>query len=96
MGCARREARPGDGVHRPGITRNLTLRLAGKADIPVREHVFKRDDLGHVSELFLTATTSEVLPTVRVDDQRIGDGKPGPIVSRLQAVYAHAVREFRS
>ena len=96
MGCARREARPGDGVHRPGITRNLTLRLAGKADIPVREHVFKRDDLGHVSELFLTATTSEVLPTVRVGDQRIGDGKPGPIVSRLQAVYAHAVREFRS
>ena len=56
-------------------TRNPTLRLAGKAHIPVREHMLKRDDLGHVSELFLTATTSEVLPTVRVDDQRIGDGK---------------------
>jgi hypothetical protein len=40
------------------------LRLAGKADIPVREHVLKRDDPGHVSELFLTATTLEVLPTV--------------------------------
>jgi D-alanine transaminase len=70
--------------------------LAGKADIPVREHVLKRDDLGHVSELFLTATTSEVLPTVRVDDQRIGDGKPGPIVRRLQAAYDDAVREFLS
>jgi D-alanine transaminase len=49
-----------------------------------------------VSELFLTATTSELLPSVRVDDQRIGDGKPGPIVRRLQAAYADAVREFLS
>jgi branched-subunit amino acid aminotransferase/4-amino-4-deoxychorismate lyase len=49
-----------------------------------------------LSELFLTATTSEVLLTVRVDNQRIGDGKPGPIVRRLQAAYADAVREFLS
>jgi D-alanine transaminase len=78
----------------PGITRSLTLRLAGKADIPVREHVLKREDLGRVSELFLTGTTSEVLPVVRVDGQPIGDGKPGPVVRRLQAAYADAVREF--
>jgi D-alanine transaminase len=78
----------------PGITRSLTLRLAGKADIPVREHVLKRDDLGRVSELFLTGTTSEVLPVVRVDGRAIGDGKPGPVVRRLQAAYADAVREF--
>ena len=72
------------------------MRLAGKADIPVREHVLKRDDLGHVSELVLAATTSELLLTVRVDDQRIGDGKSGPIVRRLQPAYADAVREFPS
>ena len=58
--------------------------------------MLKRDDLGHVSELCLTATTSEVLPTVRGDDQRIGDGKPGPIVRRLQAASADAVRELLS
>lgn len=78
----------------PGITRNLTLRLAGKADIPVREHVLKREDLGRVSELFLTGTTSEVLPIVRVDDRPIADGKPGTVTRRLQGAYADAVREF--
>lgn len=39
-----------------------------EADISVCEHVLKRNDLGHVSELFLTATTSELLLSVRVDD----------------------------
>lgn len=72
------------------------MRLAGKADLSVRGHVLKRDDLDHVPELFLTTTTSEVLPTVYMDDQRIGDGKRGPIVRRLQAAYADAVREFLS
>ncbi len=78
----------------PGITRGLILRLAKQAGIPVQEHVLKRDDLDGVSELFLTGTTSEILPIVRVDDRPIGDGKPGPITRRLQQAYAHAVTEF--
>src|SRR5205823_2560400 len=48
----------------PGITRGLVLSLAARAAIPVREQVLKQDDLGAVSELFLTGTTSEVLPIV--------------------------------
>jgi D-alanine transaminase len=78
----------------PGITRGLILELAARADIPVREHVLKRADLSEVSELFLTGTTSEVLPVVRVDGQPIADGRPGPITQRLQEVYRHKVREF--
>jgi D-alanine transaminase len=78
----------------PGITRGLILRLAQQTGIPVQEHVLKRDDLGRVSELFLTGTTSEILPIVRVDDQPVGEGIPGPITRRLQAAYAQAVHEF--
>jgi D-alanine transaminase len=78
----------------PGITRGLTLRLAERAGVPVREHTLKRDDLGRVSELFLTGTTSEVLPVVRVDGRPVADGKPGAVTRRLQEAYAAAVREF--
>jgi D-alanine transaminase len=78
----------------PGITRGLVLRLADRAGIAVREQVLKRDDLGQVSELFLTGTTSEVLPIVRVDGRPIGDGRPGPVSLRLQQAYQEAVREF--
>jgi len=77
----------------PGITRGLILRLAKEARIPVQEHVLKRDDLHRVSELFLTGTTSEILPIVRVDDQPINDAKPGAITRRLQEAHAKAVSE---
>jgi branched-subunit amino acid aminotransferase/4-amino-4-deoxychorismate lyase len=60
----------------------------------VRERVLKREDLAQVSELFLTGTTSEVLPVVRVDGRAIADGRPGPIARRLQEEYVDAVREF--
>jgi D-alanine transaminase len=78
----------------PGITRGLVLRLTERAGVPVREHVLRRDDLGRVSELFLTGTTSEVLPVTAVDGRPVGDGRPGPVARRLQEAYRQAVREF--
>lgn len=78
----------------PGITRGLLLRLAGEANIALREHTLKLSDLSHVSELFLTGTTSEVLPIVKVDGRAIGTGKPGPVTRRLQEAYARAVSRF--
>src|SRR5216683_2797274 len=78
----------------PGITRGLILRLADESGIPVEEHVLKCDDLKLVSELFLTGTTTEILPIVRVDSQFVGNGKPGSITRRLQEAYAKAVAEF--
>ncbi len=78
----------------PGITRGLILRLAARAGVPVREHVLTRGDLAEVSELFLTGTTSEVLPVVTVDGRPVADGRPGPVARRLQEAYRQAVREF--
>jgi len=77
----------------PGITRGLVLRLAQRARIELQEHELRRPDLARVSELFLTGTTSEVLPVVRVDGQPIADGKPGSITRRLQQAYREAVSE---
>jgi D-alanine transaminase len=80
----------------PGITRSLVLKLAAGAGIPVSEHVLKRDDLTRVTELFLTGTTSEVLPVVRVDGKPIAGGRPGAVTRRLQEAYQEAIREFVS
>jgi D-alanine transaminase len=77
----------------PGITRGLVLRLAQSARIELQEHELRRPDLNRVSELFLTGTTSEVLPVVRVDGKSIAAGEPGPITRRLQEAYRQAVRE---
>ncbi|WP_437228677.1 D-amino acid aminotransferase [Planctomicrobium sp. SH661] len=75
----------------PGITRKLVLRLAENCGIPVREQGLHRDDLSEIDELFLTGTSTEVLPVVRVDETPIGNGAPGPVVAALQEAYREAI-----
>src|SRR5262249_12917703 len=78
----------------PGMTRNFIMRLAKKADLPTREQSLQRGQLRQVAELFLTGTTAEIVPIVRVDGQPVGDGRPGPATRRLQELFTEAVREF--
>jgi D-alanine transaminase len=77
----------------PGITRSLILNLAQRAGIALHEHMLKKTDLKRVSELFLTGTTSEVLPIIKVDGEPIGTGLPGDVTRRLQEAYREKVRE---
>ncbi len=66
----------------PGIMRSQVLKLAA-TEFPVRETTVMMDDLNQASEAFFTSTTKRVVPVVRVDNQVIGSGKPGPVTSRL-------------
>ena len=75
-------------------TRCLVLRLAREQGIAVEERVLRLADLPQVAELFLTGTTSEILPIVQVDGQIIGEGKPGPITRRLQEAYRRLVQSL--
>jgi hypothetical protein len=38
--------------------------------------MLKRDELPEVAERFMSGTTAEVLPVVRVDGKPVGDGQP--------------------
>lgn len=80
----------------PGITRGLVLQLAERAGIGVVEASFHRSDLEVIDELFLTGTTSEVLPVVTVDGRPVGSGRPGPLTLRLASTYRAAVEEWLS
>jgi D-alanine transaminase len=80
----------------PGITRALVLGLAERARIPVAEESMRRDRLREIDELFLTGTTAEVLPITVVDNEPIGDGRPGPVARRLFATYHEFVQDWLS
>jgi D-alanine transaminase len=74
-----------------GITRTLVLDLARELGIPVREGPILLDRLEAAEELFLSGTTTEVMPITVVDGRPVGDGVPGPITRRLlQAYREHA------
>jgi len=71
----------------PGITREFLFEIGATAGIPVREAVLKDEDLLGADEAFLTSTTREVVPIVKVDDRTVGSGKPGPITHALLEAY---------
>lgn len=70
-----------------GITRDVVLRLARAAGVPVEERAFNMVEVKSAQEAFITSTSANILPVVKVDDMLIGSGKPGPITQKLQQLY---------
>lgn len=67
----------------PGITREFLFEVGREEGVDVREQVLRDDDLLSADEAFLTSTTREAVPIVKVDDHTIGSGKPGPVTKKL-------------
>lgn len=79
---------PPEGPHiLPGVTRRVVLELAQKDGISVEERPVTVRELRAADEVFLTGTTVEVLPVVRVDGERISTGRPGDLTGRLSARF---------
>jgi branched-chain amino acid aminotransferase len=66
-----------------GVTREAVIELARESGREVREIALTRYDVYTADECFLTGTAAEVIPVVKLDDRRIGDGKPGPVTREL-------------
>jgi branched-chain amino acid aminotransferase len=67
----------------PGITREFVFEVGAGTGIPVREAVLHDQDLLRADEAFLTSSTRELVPIVKVDDHEIGTGLPGPVTRAL-------------
>lgn len=74
----------------PGITRELTIEASLRAGIEVREEAVKAADLRSMDELFITGTTTEVVPIVSLDGETVGSGKPGGLTSQIVGLYKAA------
>jgi len=76
-----------DGKILHGITRKVVLELAQKENIEVRETDFSIDELVGMDEAFITSSTRNIVPVIRVDNMIIGDGKPGELTLKLASVF---------
>ncbi len=72
----------------PGITRQVALSLCRERGLPVTEYPVLESELEAAEEAMIWGTTTEIMPVVRINDRRIGDGKPGPVTRRLQEAFA--------
>jgi len=74
----------------PGITREITIEAATRAGLEVIEEAIPADELTAMDELFITGTTTEVVPIVKLDGRPVGSGAVGPVTARVMELYRQA------
>jgi branched-chain amino acid aminotransferase len=74
-----------------GITRANVLEICHANAIPARETAFSLTDVYSAREAFVTGTFAGVVPVRSVDGRTIGEGRRGPVVERIQALYRELV-----
>lgn len=73
-----------------GTRRGIILELA-PSHFTVEERPLGIDELTNASEAFITSTTRDILPVVRVDQRVIGDGKVGRNTRILMRLFQEFV-----
>ena len=75
-----------------GITRDTVIELARELGYEVLSRRLTRDDVYIADEAFFTGTAAEVTPIRELDARIIGEGKRGPVTTRLQQLFFEVVR----
>jgi D-alanine transaminase len=78
----------------PGTKRHFVETLLPSIGMTLSTSRITLDELKACEEVLLIGTTIEVLGVTSIDDQTIGQGKPGPITRQLQGAYWAAVERW--
>ncbi|MBU7007512.1 aminotransferase class IV [Phosphitispora fastidiosa] len=70
-----------------GIARMKVMEIGCEMGWRVEETILSRKDLLNAEEVFYTNSGSEVVPVVKLDSGRVGDGKPGKVTLELLKRY---------
>ena len=77
-----------------GITRKQVLAIAAENNMPLQEREVHLEEIPWMAGAFLTATTKGVLPVVKIDDQKIGNGLVHPLAKKLHELYLQRVDNY--
>src|SRR6202043_3432970 len=75
-----------------GITRAVVFEIAAELGIKITDTDITRHDVFIADECFLTGTAAEIIPVAKADGRVIGNGKPGPISTRMIARFREMTR----
>jgi D-alanine transaminase len=78
---------PKDHLILEGIRYALIEELCAQLSIPFEMRRISRAEVFAADEIMLSSATKEVLAVVKLDEQTIGNGLPGPIYQQLYAAY---------
>jgi D-alanine transaminase len=70
-----------------GITRDLLIELMGAAGLECREEAVPEAALRAAEEIWVTSSTKEVAPVVRLDGEAVGGEEPGAVWQRVNGLF---------
>ncbi len=70
-----------------GITYDVVLELAAAHGIPNELRAISEAELRSADELWMTSSTKEIMPIVKLDGAPVGAGVPGPLARQMDALY---------
>lgn len=79
-----------------GITRQVVMKCCEELGIQVVEEPFTKEELLQMDEVFLSSTTSEITPIIKIDDSMIDKGKPGDFTRKIQQAFEEKVQQVIS
>ncbi|MBB6674258.1 branched-chain-amino-acid transaminase [Cohnella nanjingensis] len=74
-----------------GITRGAIMELCERLGYKLKEEPFTLHDVYAADEVFFTGTAAEVIAVREVDGRAIGEGRAGPVTTRLLAEFRKLV-----
>ncbi len=77
----------------PGISRKVVIEVCRENSIRVTEEAVRKDELKSFDEFFITGTTTEVKPVIRIENWKIGGGKPGKITERIYSLLINYIEK---
>ena len=79
----------------PGITRDLVIDIARDNKLAHEERDIAENELLQADEIWLTSSTREVAPVVRLNEQPVGNGKAGPMWYKVVEHYQQYKQALR-
>ncbi len=76
-----------------GVGRGFVMELARGMGMTVVERAIPVEEMRGADEIFFTGTTTEIRPTVELDDRPVGDGTVGPVAKALYEAFKVGVVE---
>jgi len=70
-----------------GITREIVIELARKNKILCKEKQITESELANADEIWITSSTREVYPIVKLNNKPVGNGEVGPVWKKMIKLY---------
>lgn len=71
----------------PGITREVVIEIARANNMPIVETAVTQSQLKQADEIWVSSSTKEVVPITVLDGDPVGDGIPGSVWQKMDALY---------